>query len=341
MFKSVYNAYAMSMFLFASIIRSTVSPEEKHLRTDAYFRDSGFFLINKESGLSTGFNVKGHNRSGLYVFDSRLTALTPLFLKFNDTDVLPGIPYSQKPISIPRKTSLIQKVSKRITELGAEYRENRFLKTNNPLHAGFLPFLHRRNKLFIPMVNHSDSITRDSGGIAVIKAQGEFIEVSQSGILPVMHMVMNTLRHRFTGNSADSTELTMKPSGYSFERNVFIHDRFIHFIDRFGPIGSLKAGFTVRAYGQWSFDDLGNTVVFQNSGHGFTLVSTGRVIQKREKSLCSSKGEVRYVELIYDDADNGNRRELAHTLIPFDGKYRDNDIVNIQEIASTYHVEHQ
>jgi len=324
MYDTVYNSFAMSMLLIASIIKENVlpKPQEEFLFGNHNLKNSGFFIIKKKkSGISTGFNMKGHNSCGHYLFDPRLSGLSPLFIKFNDNDFLPSIPFCPEPYHPNYEEPLFNKVVRIIKNVKTEFRSWSYIENNNPLHAGFLPYLRNTNNIFFPIYINKYKILHYDAHISVIKAKGKFIQVAQSGFFPMLIFMIKFLSSNI-GTGISKNELALKSSDFSFDRTIIIHNSFIHFHDKLLSLNSsIKTGFTIRTYSNWICKDLEDKFMFNSNGCGFMLKKNdGEKIQIMSR-LCSSKGET----LLWATDDKKSltkcqqvTRKMDHTFIPFD-----------------------
>jgi hypothetical protein len=324
MYVSVYNAFMMSMLLLAAIVRSDPPAGEKPAEEHFSYLASSGFVVTRGEDLSTCFNVRGHNCQhrcatfqNVSLLDPRLTCCTPLFLKYRGRDLLPSIPLSEPVYARRANESLARRIFRKTAEACREFCGWSFLQQYNPLHAGFLPYLEKRNRVYVPLCVETCEVSRDQRGLLVASVAGRLVAVVTRGLVPLLAYLSEQVAN-FTGRRCpDFRRYGISISRYRFTRRIIVHERFIQFHDQFlapRPAGA-RTGFTVRTYSDWTFEKKDQQWIAGNKGYGFAILTDSRSALRNRKELCSSKGKVFWWDLLLE----GEPVEWTHSLVPFDG----------------------
>ncbi len=321
MYITVYNAFTTAMLLLSLVVEDTttalrnVDSPEVH-----YFKQSGF-IMKKGGGISTAFNLKGHNYYQQYLLDPRFTCGTPLFVKFNGHDILPTIPFSSPGYSQDKNESLSKKLLRKINEAVSETKCWGYLQNYNPLYAGFMPYLEGKNNWYIPLkITGSEVSTVDN--LLFVKAYGKFISVKRKGFWPFVIFIVDTMRKYVNVSPAKLRNMLISESDSYFERTIVIEDAFIHFHDKIWGNVRGDVHFSIRTFCNGTSELNNNRFRYEGQGYGFELLlEKGEIVKEREK-LCSSKGKAYYWDLSRKEKFYKRKNKevitLDHTLIPFD-----------------------
>ena len=324
MYVSVYNAFTMAMFLLSAIIKINNSSQLKYdYSPEVHYLDKSGFFVKKSKFISTAFNLKGHNYYQQYLLDPRYTCCSPLFIKFNGHDILPSIPFS---IPIPHRNeslSFVGELFRKLKTVASEYTNWSYFQIYNPLHAGFIPYLKRKNKLFIP-IHGKTAVVSKAKDMTIIKVSGRSVSVTTRGLLSLLIFIMDFMKNRINIATPKLKDMAIVESGTYFERNIILHDYFIHFYDKIWGSDSGKVGFSFRTYADGENILKNNRVIYKNNEHGFVLLLDKGEVLNEQKELCSSKGKTIYWDLIKENTQFHDKERnfitLKHTLIPFDKK---------------------
>ena len=322
MYVTVYNAFTMAMLLLSSLIKDTVKPDMPTEPRVDYFKDSGFF-IKKGERISAAFNLKGHNYYEQYLLDPRFTCITPLFIKHGGSDILPTIPFSAPHYIQGRDEPPVKKIKRKISEAFLEIKKWSHLEHYNPLHAGFIPFLTKKNNLYLPLnIIKSDVLTNDN--MLIIKCKVRFISVKSRGFRPFVLFIADAMRRYINVSDTYLKSKLLKETEMYLDRTIIIDDDFIHFHDRISGEIDGKVFFTLRTYLDGSTEIKDNRFQFEKDGSGFVLLLEEDEVIGQQKTLCSSKGKVCYLEITSKNSYLNKKKKnviMKHTLIPFDKKH--------------------
>lgn len=323
MYVTVYNAFTMTMLLLSSIVEKSAYSVQKYSPPEeiTHLADSGF-MVFKGKKLSTAFGLKGHNYYQQYKLDPRFSCCTPLFLKFNGHDILPTIPFSAPVYSKKKYQSFPVKFVSRIKKVINEFRSWGYLDNYNPLHAGFLPYIETANKWLMPLCVTSVKISNDDK-FTKINVQGRFVAIRRKGFIPPLLFISNFLTNRLNVPDEQLQNMAIKMTDDIFEREILIHDNFIHFNDIIKRSHSDRVCFGLRTYSDAINRVENGQLIFEKAGCGFLFLLDDNEVLRSNKQLCSSKGKTTYWDFIVDN--NTSKLEktdgkiaLQHTLILFD-----------------------
>ena len=328
MYVTVYNAFAMSMFLLCALMQdsdvyseNSKEPHDQMPKLD-HLEQSGF-LVQKSRKLSVSFNLKGHNYQSGYLLDPRFTGLTPLFLKFKGYDILPSIAFSPHIFLHQKSEGLGSKFIRKCREAYAEFTSWSYLNHHNPAHAGFIPFYEDKKKLYLPIDVVSSSIT-EWEGMMIIKSTARFISISRGGLLPVLIWLVPLLANYLSITRKQLITKTVNATSSSLERTIIIGDNFIQFHDMISQGMNAKLYFGIRTYHDVIMESESHQMIFRQKDAGMVLLFGREETLENKKVLCSSKGPS-YFWKINCKANNEKRKingpiKVIHTLIPFDAE---------------------
>ncbi|MBC2714574.1 MAG: hypothetical protein HF978_04620 [Desulfobacteraceae bacterium] len=332
MYVTVYNAFTMTMLLLSSIVEKSACSIHNHNCSPeaSYFAESGF-MVYKGKKLSTAFGLKGHNYYQQYKLDPRFSCCTPLFLKFNGHDILPTIPFSA-PVSSKRKyQSFPVKFVSRLKKVFNEFRSWGYLDNFNPLHAGFLPYIETTNEWLMPLCVDAVTISNDNK-FQKIYVQGRFVAIKRKGFIPALLFICNFLTNKINVPVEKLQNMMIKMTDSFFEREILIHDNFIHFKDKIKRSCSDRICFGLRTYSDALIKVENAQLIFKKTGCGFLFLLDNNEVLRSSKQLCSSKGMTTYWDFIADNHKDkleniDGETILQHTLILFD---ENNDLKKIR-----------
>jgi len=323
MYVTVYNAFTMTMLLLASVVEKTAySSIQRHVAsTEIKYLPSSGFMIYKGKKLSTVFGLKGHNYYQQYKLDPRFSCCTPLFLKFNGHDILPTIPFSAPVYPGEEKRSFLVKIVSRLRKILNEFKAWGYLDNYNPLHAGFLPYIETTNEWLMPLRVNTVAIS-DELKCKKINIQGHFVAIKRKGFVPLSLFLSNFLEKRIGLPAEQWQNMAVNMTDSLFEREIIIHDNFIHFKDKIITPRYGRICFGLRTYSDAVNKIEDGQFIFEKAGCGFTLSLRDDEVLRSEKGLCSSKGKTTYWDFIVDNfkvkQKGNNEYILDHTLILFD-----------------------